>query len=298
MPTSTGVNRSRKQDTRYFRDERTLRFGVWAPVHGPRAAHHDPAEPYDASWERNRTVVLEAEALGYRSTLIAQHTVNPHREDLDQFEAWTATAALAAITARIEIMTAIEPYLFHPVVLAKMALQIENISHGRFALNLVNAWNKPEPEKAGIDFASHDDRYAYAREWISLVSQLISGERVNHRGEVFDVRDYMPRPADLYRERPLIDVGGESEPARDLVAAHDDVWFINGQPLADVASLIADVAARHAGTVPCASACPPSSSPARPTRRPSARTTTFSRWRRRIYRCARSSRITPTRRSS
>ncbi len=221
-----------------------LRFGVWAPVHGPRAAHHDPAEPYDASWERNRALVLEAEALGYHSTLIAQHTINPHQEDLDQLEAWTAAAALAAITTRIEIITAIKPYLFHPVILAKMALQIENISHGRFALNLVNAWNKPELEKAGIDFAAHDDRYAYGREWISLVCRLVSGERVTHRGEVFDVRDYMLRPADLYRERPLIYVGGESEPARDLVAGHGDVWFINGQPLADVASLIADVAAR------------------------------------------------------
>ena len=221
-----------------------LRFGVWAPVHGPRAAHHDPAEPYDASWERNKALVLEAEALGYHSTLIAQHTVNPHRENLDQLEAWTAAAALAALTSRVEIITAIKPYLFHPVVLAKMALQIEDISRGRFALNLVNAWNRPELEKAGIGFAAHDDRYAYGREWISLVSRLMAGERVTHRGDAFDVRDYRLRPAGLHRERPLIYVGGESEPARDLVAAHGDVWFVNGQPLADVAALVADVAGR------------------------------------------------------
>jgi alkanesulfonate monooxygenase len=223
---------------------RPIRFGVWAPVHGPRAAHHDPEEPYDASWERNRRLVLEAEALGYDSTLIAQHTINPHQEDLDQLETWTSASALAALTSRIEIIAAIKPYLFHPVVLAKMALQIENISQGRFAINLVNAWNKPELEKAGIGFAEHDDRYAYGNEWISVVSRLISGERVTHKGENFDVRDYALRPKDLYRNRPAIYVGGESEPARGLVAAHGDVWFINGQPLTDVAGLIADVAAR------------------------------------------------------
>jgi len=39
-------------------------------------------------------------------------------------------------------------------------------------------------------------------------------------------------------------VGGESEPARALVADHGDVWFINGQPLDDVAGLIANVATR------------------------------------------------------
>lgn len=221
-----------------------IRFGIWALVHGSRAAHQDPEEPYDASWERNRSLVLQAEALGYDSTLIAQHTINPHHEDLDQLEAWTSAAALAALTSRIEIITAIKPYLFHPVVLAKMALQIENISHGRFAINVVNAWNKPELEKAGIGFADHDDRYAYGREWLSVVSRLMSGERLTHKGQIFDVLDYALRPRDLYRGRPAIYVGGESGPARDLVAEQGDVWFINGQPLADVAALIADVAAR------------------------------------------------------
>jgi hypothetical protein len=33
-----------------------LRFGIWALVHGSRAALQDPDEPYDASWERNRDV--------------------------------------------------------------------------------------------------------------------------------------------------------------------------------------------------------------------------------------------------
>jgi alkanesulfonate monooxygenase len=48
----------------------------------------------------------------------------------------------------------------------------------------------------------------------------------------------------------LIYVGGESEPARALVADHGDVWFINGQPLEDVAGLIADVAARPRQSAP------------------------------------------------
>jgi len=221
-----------------------LRFGIWALVHGSRAAHQDPEEPYDASWERNRDLVLTAERLGYDSTLIAQHTINPHQEDLDQLEAWSSAAALAALTSRIEIIAAIKPYLYHPVVLAKMALQIENISRGRFAINLVNAWNRPELERAGIGFPEHDARYAYGQEWISVVSRLLQGERVTYKGAHFDVQDYALRPKDLYRPRPLIYVGGESEPARTLVADHGDVWFINGQPLGDVASLIADVAAR------------------------------------------------------
>ncbi|MFD1704350.1 LLM class flavin-dependent oxidoreductase [Methylopila henanensis] len=227
-----------------------IEFGVWAPVHGPRAAAHDPQEPYDASWVHNRDAIVEADALGYDATLVAQHTVNPHFSDRDQIEAWTASAALAGLTRRIEIITAIKPALYHPVVLAKMALQIEEISGGRFAINLINAWNRAEFEKAGIPFLDHDDRYAYGREWLSIVERLTRGETVSHRGEHFTIEDYKLSPAGRFRARPRIYLGGESEPARALAAEHSDVWFINGQPLASVEALIADLRARPRAGAP------------------------------------------------
>jgi alkanesulfonate monooxygenase len=220
------------------------RFGIWALVHGSRGALQDPEEPFDASWDRNRRLVLEAEALGFESTLIAQHTVNPYDDEWDEIEAWTAAAALAALTTRIEIIAAIKPSLYHPVVLAKMAQQIEHVSGGRFAINLVNAWNRAEYEKAGIPFAEHDERYAYGNEWIGIVEALLSGRRVSHEGRYFSIRNYQIRPKDPFRARPLIYVGGESAPAQELVAAHGDVWFINGQSLENVSSLIAGVAQR------------------------------------------------------
>ncbi|MFD1330597.1 LLM class flavin-dependent oxidoreductase [Methylopila musalis] len=227
-----------------------IRFGIWAPVHGNRAAAHDPLEPYDASWEHNRDTVLEAEALGYDATLVAQHTVNPHFAERDQLDSWTATAALAAVTSRIELISAIKPGLFHPVVLAKMALQIEEISGGRFGLNLVNAWNHAEFEKAGLPFPEHDARYAYGREWLSVVRRLIGGETVTHRGDHFTVDDYTLRPASRHRARPRIYLGGESEPARALAADLSDVWFINGQPLDSVEALIRDLKARPRAGAP------------------------------------------------
>ena len=221
-----------------------LRLGIWALVHGNRGAMNDPEEPYDASWDRNKGLVIEAEALGYDCTLIAQHTTNPHSDDLDQLEAWTSTAALAALTSRIELITAIKPMLYNPVVLAKMALQIEHISRGRFAINLVNAWNRREIVNAGIPFLEHDERYAYGTEWLSVVEALMRGERVSYDGKHVHVEDYALLPKDNYRSRPRIYVGGESEPARVLSAAQADVWFINGQPLPDVTALIANVSKR------------------------------------------------------
>lgn len=227
-----------------------IRFGVWAPVHGPRAALQDPQEPFDASWEHNKAVVLDAEELGFDSTLLAQHTVNPHLPDHDQLEAWSAAAALAALTKRIEIIAAIKPYIAHPVFLAKAALQIENISGGRFGINLVNAWNASEFEKAGVTFGEHDERYDYGREWIGIVRKLVSGETVTQQSKHFSVTDYKLTPGSPNRKRPTIYIGGESEPARALAAEQADVWFINGQPLADVSALIGDVRRRPRSGAP------------------------------------------------
>jgi alkanesulfonate monooxygenase len=126
-----------------------------------------------------------------------------------------------------------------------MALQIEHIAEGRFGINLVNAWNIPEYEKAGIPFAAHDERYAYGAEWLAVVEPLMRGERVSFSGRYFTINDYQLRPSDHFRARPAIYVGGESAPAQDLVAARGDVWFINGQPLADVERLVASARTRE-----------------------------------------------------
>ena len=226
------------------------RFGVWANVYGTWASLQHPEDPLDASWERNKRQILLAEELGFDSTLLAQHEVNPFGHHYDQLEAWTASAALAALTERIEIITAIKPLLYHPVVLAKQALQIEEISGGRFAINVVNAWYKPEIEPAGIAFPDHDERYVYGQEWLSIVRGLISGETVTHHGKYFQIDGYSLRPTDRFRDRPTIYVGGESDPAKDLVANSADVWFINGQPTHEITRLIGEVRSRERDGAP------------------------------------------------
>ncbi len=142
------------------------RFGIWAPVRGVFGARGYPDEAVDASYARNRDSVIAAEKLGYETVLFAYHLLNSSGEKFDQLEAWTASAAVAAVTSKIEIITAVKPLLIHPVVLSKMALQIEEISSGPLAINFVGGWFRPESEKAGIPFPDHDERYVYGAEWL------------------------------------------------------------------------------------------------------------------------------------
>ena len=218
------------------------RYGIWAPVGGNFGPLDTSEEPIDASFERTKQLVLQAEQLGFVTTLVAQHLANPRGLELDQLETWTASAALAALTERIEIIAAIKPLLFHPAVLAKMALGIDEISQGRFAINLISAWFRPEMERIDIPFPPHDDRYRYSGEWLRVVRALWSGERVNFEGEYFKIQDLQYRP--VRRSDPPIYLGGASDPAQILAAEQADVYFINGQPLENVQQVIQQVQSR------------------------------------------------------
>ncbi|WP_341529767.1 LLM class flavin-dependent oxidoreductase [Nostoc sp. UHCC 0302] len=220
------------------------RYGIWAPVGGNFGPLNTSEEPIDASYERTRSLVQEAERLGYATTLIAQHIANPRSLELDQLETWTASAALAEATEKIEIIAAIKPLLFHPAVLAKMALGIDAISRGRFAINLISAWFRPEMERTNIPFPPHDERYRYSDEWLQVVRALWSGERVNFQGEYFKIQDLSFQPTPVAQPYPPVYLGGASSPAQILAAEQADIYFINGQPIEDVVKVIKQVLSR------------------------------------------------------
>ncbi|KOP27772.1 alkanesulfonate monooxygenase [Hapalosiphon sp. MRB220] len=220
------------------------RYGIWIPVYGNCGAMNHPDEPRDASYTRAKQLIQLAEAYGFTTTLIAEHIINPRNQELEQLETWTAAAALAEATQSIEIIAAVKPLLFHPVVLAKMALNIDAISGGRFAINLVSAWFMPELQKSGIPFLAHDERYRYSQEWIEVVKTLWSGKRVNFQGDYFEITDLCLRPRPIAQPHPRVYLGGESDAAKNLAMQLADVFFLNGRPLEVVRETIADVRKR------------------------------------------------------
>ncbi|MBD2433455.1 MULTISPECIES: LLM class flavin-dependent oxidoreductase [Fischerella] len=220
------------------------RYGIWIPVYGNCGAMNHPHEPRDASYTRAKQLIQLAERYGFTTTLIAEHIINPRNQELDQLETWTTAAALAQATKSIEIIAAVKPLLFHPVVLAKMALNIDAISGGRFAINLVSAWFMPELQKSGIPFLPHDERYRYSGEWIEVVKALWSEERVNFQGDYFQITDLCLRPRPIAQPHPRVYLGGESDAAKNLAMQAADVFFLNGRPLEVVRETIADVRKR------------------------------------------------------
>jgi alkanesulfonate monooxygenase len=177
---------------------------------------------------------------------LAQHVIHPSNVEDDVLETWSTVAALAEVTSRIELIGAIKPLLINPLVFAKLAGNIADISRGRLAINVVSGWFLPELEALGLDAANHDDRYVYTREWLETVLDLWTGKQVDvagRGGQPALVRP-IPDPA------PPVYFGGESEPARSLAAQHADVFFINGRPLRETVDVIEDLRARPRDRAP------------------------------------------------
>lgn len=220
-----------------------MRFGYWLPVFGGWL-RNVPDEGMAATWDYARRLAVRSEELGYDLTLVAELFLNdikgPAAPALD---AWTTAAALAAVTTRLELMVAVRPTFHSPAIFAKQAANLDRISGGRLALNVVSSWWSDEARRYGVRFERHDDRYARTDEWLQVVTGVWSEPEFSFRGQYYDVEACVlePKPA----RRPVIYAGGESEAAKSLIARACDACVMHGDPPERVAPKIADMRRRR-----------------------------------------------------
>jgi FMNH2-dependent dimethyl sulfone monooxygenase len=165
--------------------------------------------------------------------------------DADSLEAWSTAAALAAVTERLELMVAVRPTFHEPAIFAKQAANIDRISGGRLALNVVSSWWKDEARRYGINFEEHDDRYARTDEWLQVVNGVWRDSRFSYSGRHYKVEETILEPKPSRHPRPTIYAGGESPAAKELISRTCDAYVMHGDPPANVAPKIADMTARR-----------------------------------------------------
>jgi dimethylsulfone monooxygenase len=226
-----------------------MRFGYWLPVFGGWLRNVDD-ERMDASWSYTRKLAQRSEELGFDLTLIAELFLNDIKgADAPALDAWSTAAALAAVTERLELMVAVRPQYHPPAQLAKQAANIDQISNGRLALNVVSAWWADEARRYGVHFDKHDDRYARTAEWLDVVSGAWRESRLTHRGNYYTVDDLILEPKPVRRPGPTIYAGGESETAKNLIASKCDAYVMHGDPVERIAPKVVDMRARRDGVI-------------------------------------------------
>lgn len=222
-----------------------MRFGYWFPMFGGWL-RNVADEGMDTSWAYTSRLARRSEELGYDLTLIAELFLNdikgPAAPSLD---AWTTAAAVAAVTARLELMVAVRPTFHNPAIFAKQAACLDHISGGRLALNVVSSWWADEARRYGVRFDQHDDRYARTAEWLTVVDGAWREPTFNFTGTYYQAEDLIVAPGPVRRPRPVFYAGGESEAAKRLIAATCDAYVMHGDPPERVAPKIADMRRRR-----------------------------------------------------
>ena len=222
-----------------------MRYGYWLPVFGGWL-RNVPDEGMSASWDYVKRLAQRSEQIGYDITLIAELFMNDIKGiDADSLEAWSTAAALAAVTERLELMVAVRPTFHEPAIFAKQAANIDHISGGRLALNVVSSWWKDEARRYGVHFEEHDDRYARTDEWLRVVNGVWEESRFSYSGKHYQVEETILEPKPARRPRPTIYAGGESPAAKELISRTCDAYVMHGDPPERVAPKIADMSARR-----------------------------------------------------
>jgi FMNH2-dependent dimethyl sulfone monooxygenase len=203
-------------------------------------------ENMETSWSYVSRLARRGEQIGFDLTLIPELNLNDIKgAAAPSLDAWSTAAALAAVTERIELMVAVRPTFHPPALLAKQAANIDHISNGRLALNVVSSWWEQEARMYGVHFDKHDDRYARTSEWLDVLNGVWSQPSFSYSGKYYTVENTVLEPKPVRKPRPPLYAGGESEAAKNLIAQKCDAYLMHGDAPEYVAAKIADMRERR-----------------------------------------------------
>jgi alkanesulfonate monooxygenase len=177
-------------------------------------------------------IARSAEQLGFTAAL------TPTSSWCD--DAWVMTAGLTQVTERFKYLVAFRPGLMSPTLATHMAATYQRISGGRLLLNVVTGGDDVEQQRFG-DHLNKQQRYQRCAEFLHIVRELWTGEKVSFQGEYYDVRDAQLVPDPVW---PDLYFGGSSPDAIDVAARYADVYLTWGEPPAAVAEKLDSVRER------------------------------------------------------
>jgi len=218
---------------------RTLEFGVFIPIANNGWIISQRSPQYLPSFELNKRITLLAERYGFEFVLsmIKWRGFGGETQFWDYaLESFTLMAGLAAVTERIGLYASVALPTLHPAVAARMAVTLDNISNGRFGLNIVTGWNKLEYSQMGLwpgdDYYRY--RYDYATEYVQILRQLWQRGRVTYHGQYFQLEDCLCQPLPS-REIPIV-CAGHSERGMRFTVELGNRNFILG-PIPEAAAM-------------------------------------------------------------
>lgn len=206
--------------------------GVFIPIGNNGWLISENAPQYMPTFELNKAIVQKAEGYGFDFALsmIKLRGFGGKTEFWEHnLESFTLMAGLAAVTSKIQLFATAATLTLPPAIVARMASTIDSISGGRFGVNLVTGWQKPEYTQMGMwpgdEFFG--TRYQYLGEYAQVLRDLWATGRSDFKGEHFQMEDcrVSPKPqADM-----KIICAGSSDAGMAFSAQYADYNFCFGK---------------------------------------------------------------------
>ena len=179
------------------------------------------------TWPAWKQLVETVERLGFAGLFCTDHFTLPDALTVDSLEMIVALTYLADHTQRIHFGPLVAPFSFRdPVMLARQAAVLDDLSGGRMRLGVGAGWMEYEHRMFGHHLGDMATRMARLAEGLEVITRLLrSTEPVSYAGQFYQLHEAVlhPRP-----QRPgglPILVGGKG-PRRSLplVARYADIW--------------------------------------------------------------------------
>ena len=130
-----------------------MKLGVFLPVANNGWVLSKAAAAAPPTFALNRDITVRAERMGMALSL-AQSVWRGHGGETGfwdtSLEGFTLMAGIARETERIELVASVNPLLYPAPLLAKMVATIDEMSGGRFGINVVAGANLAEYGQMGV----------------------------------------------------------------------------------------------------------------------------------------------------
>lgn len=176
------------------------------------------------SWPEMVAIARRAEAVGFDSLWLGDHLLYdlPDGVQRGPWECWTALAALAQATDRIQLGPLVASTGFHePAMLAKQAATVDAISGGRLVLGLGAGWNEREYRAFGF---AYDNRVSRFEEAFTVIRGLVAGERVSLDGTYYQLDDCVLDPPPVRAGGPPLMIGSIAPRMSRIALPHVASW--------------------------------------------------------------------------
>ncbi len=112
----------------------------------------------------------------------------------------------------------------NPVYAAEQVATMDQLTGGRFDFGVGLGYRKEEYQAFGVDYSTRARRFG---ECLDLTARLLTGERVDHRGEFFSLEGAQLSMFPVQRPHPPIWVAASTDAGVRRVARHGLPWLIN-----------------------------------------------------------------------